>query len=532
MTIRQKIKLSNVAMALIPILLTAVIIVVCLQTSLGSYWYTLETMYKDENGIQSAQSLIYTYQQELWESNWSQGIHTQASEGIWKNEKMNHLEKKLSGMGYHFQIKKNGNKIYSNISEEEMQTAVSVAGTALESAKTLTASYHDVSVIKHTFYHGEKIFSIIAVHNGVTGQETVSYLQNYILKYIAGFVLVFLALTVCVNMILSYWISKSVLIPLKKLSWGTKEIREGNLNTVIEYTKDDEFGEVCRDFDEMRAHLKESVEQRLKDEQRKKDLIIGISHDLRTPLTSISGYVDGLLEGIANTQEKRKRYLEAIRTRTKDLARLVDSLSEYNRLDSSKFRYHLEPEDLKVFISQYLAACEEEARQNNVKIQLISEEGNTGSSSSLNNTTYDSVKKYPVLIDRNEMKRVLDNLFTNTIRYRTKPYSKVTISLRRIENSAVVEFVFSDDGPGVPKESLERIFESFYRVDGARSNAGEGSGIGLAVVKEIIAGHKGIVHAENRGGLAIIIHLPCIPLNADRETHSELSGADREQDLH
>ena len=487
-------------MALIPILLTAAIIVVCLQTSLGSYWYTLETMYKDENGIQSAQSLIYTYQQELWENNWSQGVHTQASEGIRKNEKMNHLEKKLSGMGYHFLIRKNGNEIYSNILEDEMQAAVSVAGTALESAKTLTASYHDVSVIKHTFFHGEKTFSIIAVHNGESGQETISYLQNYILKYMAGFILVFLALTVCVNMILSYWISKSVLIPLKKLSRGTKEIREGNLDTVIEYGKCDEFDQVCHDFDEMRVYLKESVEQRLKDEQRRKDLITGISHDLRTPLTSISGYVDGLMEGIANTPEKRGRYLEAIRTRTRDLARLVDSLSEYNRLDSSRFRYHLEPEDLKEFISQYLAACEEETRQNHVKIQLTSAE------------------EYPVLIDKNEMKRVLDNLFTNTIRYRSQPRSSVAISLKRIENSTVVEFIFSDDGPGVPEESLDRIFESFYRVDGARSNAGEGSGIGLAVVKEIIAGHKGIVYAKNRGGLAIIIHLPLITPNQDEET--------------
>lgn len=120
--------------------------------------------------------------------------------------------------------------------------------------------------------------------------------------------------------ILSYWISKSVLVPLKKLSLGTKGIREGNLDTGIEYTKPDEFGAVCRDFDEMRAYLKDSVEQRLKDEQRKKDLIIGISHDLRTPLTSISGYLDGLMEGIANTPEKRQRYLAAIKTRARDLS--------------------------------------------------------------------------------------------------------------------------------------------------------------------------------------------------------------------
>lgn len=246
MTIKQKIKCSNVMMALIPIMLTAIIVAVCLQTSLGSYWYTLETMYQDENGIQSAQSLIYTYQQELWENNWGQGVHTDNPDGIKKNEKMNHLEEKLSRMGYHFLIRKDGNEIYSNIAEEEMETAKSVAGTAIESAKTLTASYHDVSVIKHTFFHGEKAFSIIAVHTGEMDQGVISYLQNYILKYLLGFIAAFLVLTVCVNGILSYWISKSVLVPLQKLSCGTKEIRDGNLDTGIQYGKKDEFGEVCQ----------------------------------------------------------------------------------------------------------------------------------------------------------------------------------------------------------------------------------------------------------------------------------------------
>lgn len=421
---------------------------------------------------------------------------------------MNHLERKLSKMGYHFLIRKNGNEIYSNISEEEMKIAESVAGTAIESAKTLTASYHDVSVIKHTFFHGEKVFSIIAVHSGETGQGVASYLQSYILKYILGFIAAFLMLTVCVNGVLSYWRSKSVLVPLQKLSRGTKEIKDGNLDTRIEYTKPDEFGEVCRDFDEMRMYLKESVEQRLRDEQRRKDLIIGISHDLRTPLTSISGYLDGLMDGIANTPEKRQRYLAAIKTRARDLSRLVDSLSEYNRLDSSSFHYHLEPGDLKGFIKQYLISYEVEARQNHVEIRLLDETECKGA--------------YMILFDKIEMKRVLDNLLTNTIRYRRQPHSNVVVSLKRVERSAVVEFVFSDDGPGVPEDSLDRLFESFYRVDGARSNSGEGSGIGLAVVKEIISGHRGIVHAENRGGLAIIIHLPGMPPDMPPDTGEEI----------
>lgn len=494
MTIKKKIRLSNIMMVLIPILFTAIVINVCLHTSLGSFWYTLEAMYSDENSIQFAQSMIYTYQQELWENNWGQGVHTDVSGEITRTDEMYHLENKLSGMGYQFMITKNGKLIYTNLTEEDMQAARSVAGDAIDTAKTLTASRHEVSVIKNTFYHGEKTFCITAVHRQQTDQGVVNYLKNYILKYLYGIILFFVLLTLFVNGISSWWISRSILKPLRQLSMGTKEIREGNLDTVMGYQKKDEFGEVCRDFDEMRAYLKESVDQRLRDEKRRKDLIRGISHDLRTPLTSIIGYLDGLMEGIADTPEKRTRYLSAIKTRTGNLVSLVDSLSEYTRLDNG-FCYHMEEADLKEFVEQYLETCRHDAEQNKVEMKFVY-----------------GKEAFPVQIDREEFKRVLDNLFTNTVKYRNSEKSRILITLKRNLEGADIELVFQDDGPGVPGESLEQLFDSFYRVDDARSQLEKGSGIGLAVVKEIILGHGGKVKAENRDGLAIVIHLP-----SDRE---------------
>lgn len=494
MTVKKKIRLSNIMMVLIPILFTAIVINVCLHTSLGSYWYTLEAMYSDENGIQFAQSMIYTYQKELWESNWGECVPADgyADGEINRSDKMNHLENKLSGMGYHFMIMKNEKLIYSNLTEEDMQAARSVAGDAIEMANTLTASRNEVSVIKNTFYHGEKAFCITAVHREKTDKTVVNYLKNYILKYVYGIIIFFVVLTVFVNGLLSWWISKSILKPLSQLSKGTKEIRDGNLDIEMEYKRKDEFGEVCRDFDEMRAYLKESVDQRLKDEKRRRDLITGISHDLRTPLTSISGYIDGLMDGIADTPEKRMRYLQAIKTRTGNLVRLVESLSEYTRLDSG-FRYHMEKTDFREFVEQYLEFYKHDANQNHIEIKFL------------------YVKEtYPVMIDREEWKRVFDNLFTNTVKYRTSEMSHILISLKRTLTGTDIELIFQDDGPGVPPESLERIFDSFYRVDDSRSQSENGSGIGLAVVREIILGHGGKVHAENREGLAIIIHLPLV----------------------
>lgn len=490
MTIKKKIRLSNIMMVLIPIIFTAVVINVCLHTSLGSFWYTLEAMYSDENSIQFAQSMIYTYQQELWENNWGQGEHPDASEEIKRSDEMYHLENKLSGMGYQFMITKNEKLIYTNLSEEDMQAARSVAGDAIDTAKTLTASRHEVSVIKNTFYHGEKTFCITAVHRQQTDQGVVNYLKNYILKYLYGIILFFIVLTLLVNGITSWWISGSILKPLRLLSTGTKEIREGNLDTRMEYQKKDEFGQVCRDFEEMRNFLKESVEQRLRDEKKRRALITGISHDLRTPLTSISGYLDGLMDGIADTPDKRMRYLQAIKTRTGNLVSLVDSLSEYSRLDNG-FRYHMEAADFREFVEQYLETLKPDAEQNQIEIVFLY-----------------GKETYPVRIDREEFKRVFDNLFTNTVKYRTLEKSRVQISLERTLTGTDIELVYQDDGPGVPQESLEQIFDSFYRVDDARTQSEKGSGIGLAVVREIILGHSGSVQADNREGLAVIIHLP------------------------
>ena len=115
-----------------------------------------------------------------------------------------------------------------------------------------------------------------------------------------------------------------------------------------------------------------------------------------------------------------------------------------------------------------------------------------------------------MLIDWNELKRVFDNLFTNTVRYRTADSSAVCISLSQSKQELMVEIIFGDDGPGVPEESLKRIFDSFYRVDDSRSKSEEGGGIGLAVVKEIISGHDGTVRAKNHDGLSIVLQLPIV----------------------
>lgn len=154
-------------------------------------------------------------------------------------------------------------------------------------------------------------------------------------------------------------------------------------------------------------------------------------------------------------------------------------------------KYRLRDWDLKRFLEQYIKNCHEEFKKNHVHAAIL-----------------DGQPPYFVKLDENEMKRVLDNLFTNTVRYREKEASSVIIKLEKSGDGKWIQMIFTDDGPGVPEESLTKLFNTFYRVDSSRSHAGKGSGIGLAVVKEIIAGHGGTIHAENHGGLALMIRLP------------------------
>lgn len=492
MTIKRKIWFSNVLMILIPILSTSIIVIVCLNTFLGSYWHTLISMYSDENGVQFAQSMLYNYQKELWEFDWIMCQKADGSREICPTAEMTDMGNALSELGYRFMITKDGIQIYSNLSEEDLAVGKKIAGESMENAKTLTATRYDVSVIKNTFWHGEKVFCITAIHPEKTDGSAVNYLKKYFFRYAVGILVFFVVLSMLINGVLYCWISRSVLRPLKLLRQGTRKIRDGNLDVPMQYDKKDEFGEVCRDFEDMRFYLQESVRQRLEDEKRRKDLIRGISHDLRTPLTSICGYLDGLLDGIADTKEKQQRYLKAIKTRTGNMVTLVESLSEYCRLDRD-FRYHMEKVDLKEYIGQYLEQNHLYLEQNQIEVESHIQE------------------QCLVKLDTKEFKRIFDNLFTNTVKYREKETSRILISVKKALDVEKTELVIQDNGPGVPEEALEKLFDSFYRVDGARNRSETGSGIGLAVVKEIVLGHGGEIYAENRGGLAVIIRLPVVP---------------------
>lgn len=510
MSIRKKLIVSNILMILIPALLTLTFAAVIFKTYGNRYWESLEEMYDDKDGVYSAQSIVYAYKEALTDETWVEYVDTDGdgTAGIHLNHTntMDELEKDLSGLGYHFWVKVDGKTMFSSITEDEEEKIEEYFEDSYERIGNLTLSEEQGSIIKNSFEKDGNSYEITAVHLDETGTNkvTVSYFRRYVTDIVL-WAMVFVIAVICVtNAALSRWIVWSIMRPLEALKGGTKKIAAGDLDCEIDYHKPDEFGEVCQEFDFMRGQLKASVADRIQYEQYRRELIAGISHDLRTPLTSIKGYAEGLKDGIANTEEKRQRYYDAIHTRALDMEALVNSLSLFARLENRKHHYQLETVDMKVYLEDLLDGWKEEAAQKQVVLLLDSQAART-----------------QVQIDLQEMHRVFVNLFENSVKYRTKDKSVIRITLGNQGNQ--LEIRVADDGPGVQESELSKIFNSFYRGDESRTRPGSGSGLGLAIVKQIVEGHGGTIRAVNDRGLTTII---TIPLDLRRAHHGKKEGTE------
>lgn len=488
--IQKKIIISNLLMIWVPVGFLLILAVIWLNTAGKRYWTPLEEMYEDQNGVISAQNLIYAYQDELWDTNWEQ-LETLDEGGLNKSPDMIRIQKELTDIGYHFLVVMDEKSLYLNLSSVEKQQMEQLIGPIPEQAKTVTMGDADTSVIKCTFSEGGEECSIIAVNEGnnnMLGRK--SYLQNHVIPYIWLFLALLTASIIFVNSCCSRWIVTLILPPLQEIKKGMQKIRDGEFYEDIPVLRQDELGEVCCEFNEMKQYLKKSREERMKYEIYRKELISGVSHDLRTPLTTIKGYVGGILDGIASTEEMRHRYLLAVKTRADDMENLINQLSVYNKMENHVYQYQMEKTELVQYVSEYLEENKGFAEENHVVISLPEKE-----------------KSY-INLDHKEFKRVMDNIIMNSIRYRQKADSRMEIHIHRQKDTVLLEM--KDDGPGVPQEDLEKIFESFCRLDVSRTHFQEGSGLGLAIVKRIVSDHKGTVKAKNNSGLEICMEFPML----------------------
>lgn len=272
--------------------------------------------------------------------------------------------------------------------------------------------------------------------------------------------------------------------PLDILVEGVERIRSGDLDHPICYSEPDEFKAACDAVDMMAAKLKASLEAEQRRQQSSKELIASMSHDLKSPLTSIRAYTEALLEGVADTPEAQKKYLGTIYTKESEMEHMVARLLEFSKLELSEYPTKAESFELKSELEHIVSDMSPEA-----EIDLS------------------GVTEAQVTADREQLRRVAENIIGNSVKY-CPERARIDISSQCADG--FVRIKFSDNGPGVPDEALPKLFDLFYRADPARVAPGSGSGLGLSIVKrsvEQMGGHAFAEKGEN-GGLCIVIDLP------------------------
>lgn len=326
MSIRRKIVISNFLIIVVPLVLIFLMALLWINTAGKRYWQPIEEMYEDRNGAVSAQNLIYAYQEELWDTNWRElegaDQAKEPADGFRQSQEMVKLQKELTELGYHFSVFLDGESLYSNITEEEWPQLYRMIGSVPSLVHSVMVGNDDISVIKCSFYENGQECVVVAFSNaGENIAEGQNYFQRHVIPYIWIFGIGTLLVIILVNACCSRWISSLIIPPMKEIRRGMQKIRRGELEGEITVFRQDELGEVSSEFNEMQRQLKLSKEEQAKYEAYRKELISSISHDLRTPLTTIKGYIRGILDGIANTDEKRLKYLLAVQMRTEDLER-------------------------------------------------------------------------------------------------------------------------------------------------------------------------------------------------------------------
>lgn len=282
--------------------------------------------------------------------------------------------------------------------------------------------------------------------------------------------------------LLIMWIYRSLLRPLHKLQEATKQIRDGNLDFTLDVDDEDEIGMLCQDFEEMRLRLKESQEEKLQYDKESKELISNISHDLKTPITAVKGYVEGLLDGVADTPEKQKKYLRTIYNKANDMDRLINELTFYSKIDTNRIPYTFN----KINVKEYFDDCFEDIGMEMSQQQI---------SLSYDNKVAPDVM---VIADAEQIKRVINNIVGNSVKYMDKPDKSIAIRVMDVGDFVQVEI--EDNGRGIAAKDLPYIFDRFYRTDTSRNSSKGGSGIGLSIVHKVMEDHGGKVWATSREG--------------------------------
>lgn len=402
------------------------------------------------------------------------------------------LSTKLTAYDYQLYVARDEIVIYSNVDHRQDKIASYLQTVKLSGDQPSAFFDTGVTAIGKLISIGDKTYHVIAL-NPNNHDERFNASQSQPEIFLLRFLLVGLAsiaVLLLISQLFTKRLVKRIMTPIHKLTESAKRIEEGDLSIPIVYKGEDEFETVCASFNQMQVHLKEEQDKISSYEKARTDMISSISHDLRTPLTSVKGYIKGVRDGIANTPEKQAQYLSIAYKKAGDMDVLLQRLFYFSKLETGNLPFFPVDTDLGEFAHKFALDIQDDLEQKNAAINFVKSDGS-----------------HPVQIDTEQMRQLLANLVENALKYAGTESLKISLSVTQEKENEVL--CFADNGTGVPPEKLPHLFEQFYRGDESRnSKNSDSNGLGLYIVKYIIEAQGGSVFAENDQGLKFTITLP------------------------
>ncbi|MGQ8875299.1 sensor histidine kinase [Paenibacillus sp. TSA_86.1] len=268
--------------------------------------------------------------------------------------------------------------------------------------------------------------------------------------------------------------------PIKTLTQATKRIAAGDFNVKLNIKQSSELGTLARSFEDMMKDLQQL-------EQMRRDFVANVSHEVQSPLTSISGYAQALKK-VELPDQERGRYLDIIISEAKRLSKMSDSLLKLSMLESQSHQLQLTTRDLDEQIRRVIVALQPQWSARNIRFEL-------------------DLQKVQVKADHDQLNQVWTNIISNGIKF-SEDNGLIHVRMERDIRHVTVRI--SDDGIGIPAEDQKRIFERFFKADRSHSRKYDGSGMGLAITKQIVSLHQGDIKVESKidQGTTFIITLP------------------------
>ncbi|WP_026656261.1 MULTISPECIES: sensor histidine kinase [Butyrivibrio] len=400
-------------------------------------------------------------------------------------EVLQNINEKVASLYSYIIVKRGDANFY--VADENAEAAESVIdelsyGSSVNSIYVLPESKLFVRQYNFIFSTGEP--GSLYIISGIKAEFPKS-----LIIYMTVSIVIILLLT---SILLTTWIGRSFFKPIDELNIAMQHIKDGNFDYILptDVKEKGEIGAIYRNYEDMRLRLKESAEEKIERERQNRELISNISHDLKTPITAIKGYSQGLMEGVAANPEMQHKYVKIIYNKANDMNNLINELTLYSSIDNNRIPYNF----VKLGVAEYFGDCIEEigADLESKSIKL-----------NYSNLTGPDTQ---IVADPEQLKRVVNNIVSNSVKYLDRDDGTGQIDIRILDEVDSIRVELEDNGKGIAQKDIPNIFDRFYRTDASRNSKQGGSGIGLSIVKKIIEDHGGYIWATSHEGEGTCMH--------------------------